>query len=140
LEDKVDMLSLRAQGDPKAAKPGAEDVQSQMAGEFVMGDGKLNFSKLDYTLPGADVTLAGEYTLDGDKFEFAGKVRTNAKLSQMVASKWKSVLLKPVDPFFKKNGAGAEIPVKVSGTKSAPKFGLDLKHKGSKDEENKGVK
>jgi hypothetical protein len=77
--------------------------------------------------------LAGEYTLDGEKFEFAGNVRTKAKLSQMVASKWKSVLLKPVDPFFKKNGAGAEIPVKVSGTRSAPKFGLDLRHKVAKD-------
>jgi hypothetical protein len=35
-------------------------------------------------------------------------------------------MLKPVDPFFKKNGAGAVIPIKVSGTKSAPKFGLNL--------------
>jgi hypothetical protein len=35
-------------------------------------------------------------------------------------------MLKVVDPFFQKNGAGAEIPVKVSGTKSAPKFGLNL--------------
>jgi hypothetical protein len=129
VEDKVDMLSLRAQGNAKDAKPGAEDVHSQMAGQFVLGGGKLNFSKLDYTLPGATVALTGEYSLDGDRFEFAGKVRTDAKLSQMVASKWKSLLLKPVDPFFKKNGAGAEIPVKVSGTKSAPKFGLDLGRK-----------
>jgi hypothetical protein len=130
VEDKVDMLSLRAQGNPKEAKPGAEDVHSQMVGEFVLGDGKLSFSKLNYTLPGATVALTGEYTLDGDRFEFAGKVRTDAKVSQMVASKWKSILLKPVDPFFKKNGAGAEIPVKISGTRSAPKFGLDLGHKG----------
>jgi hypothetical protein len=128
VEDKVDMLSLRAQGDPKDAKPGAEDVHSQMEGQFVMEGGKLSFSKLDYALPGAVVMLAGEYTLDGERFEFEGKVRTNAKLSQMVASKWKSLLLKPVDPFFKKNGAGAEIPVKVSGTKSEPKFGLNLHH------------
>jgi hypothetical protein len=128
VEDKVDMLSLRAQGDPKDAKPGAEDVQSQMVGQFVMEGGKLSFSKLDFTLPGADVMLAGEYTLDGERFEFEGKVRTDAKVSQMVASKWKSILLKPVDPFFKKNGAGAEIPVKVSGTRTAPKFGLDLHH------------
>jgi hypothetical protein len=76
------------------------------------------------------VALTGEYWLDGDRFEFAGKVRTDAKVSQMMASRWKSLLLKPVDPFFKKNGAGAEIPVKVSGTRSAPKFGLDLHHKG----------
>jgi hypothetical protein len=129
VEDKVDMLSLRAQGDPKQAKPGAEDVHSQMVGQFVLGGGKLTFSKLDYTLPGATVALTGEYSLDGDQFEFAGKMRTDAKVSQMVASKWKSILLKPVDPFFKKDGAGAEIPVKISGTKSAPKFGLDLGHK-----------
>ena len=76
--------------------------------------------------------LAGEYSLDGERFEFEGKVLTNAKLSQMVASWWKSLLLKPVDPFFKKDGAGAEIPVKVSGTRSAPKFGLDLGHKDKK--------
>jgi hypothetical protein len=130
VEDKVDMLSLRAQGDPKDAKPGAEDVHSEMVGQFVLGGGKLSFSKLNYTLPGATVGLTGEYSLDGDRFEFAGKVRTDAKVSQMVASRWKSILLKPVDPFFKKNGAGAEIPVKISGTKSAPKFGLDLGHKG----------
>jgi hypothetical protein len=42
------------------------------------------------------------------------------------------LLLKPVDPFFKKNGAGAEIPVKITGTKGAPKFGLDLGHKDKK--------
>jgi hypothetical protein len=82
------------------------------------------------------VALTGEYTLDGERFEFEGKMRTDAKVSQMVASKWKSILLKPVDPFFKKNGAGAEIPVKVSGTKSAPKFGLDLHHKDKKHERN----
>jgi hypothetical protein len=129
VEDKVDMLSLRAQGDPKDAKPGAEDVHSEMVGQFELGGGKLSFSKLDYTLPGATVALTGEYSLDGDQFEFDGKMRTDAKVSQMVASKWKSILLKPVDPFFKKDGAGAEIPVKISGTKSAPKFGLDLHHK-----------
>ena len=140
VEDKVDMLSLRAQGDPKDAKPGAEDVHSQMVGQFVLGNGKLSFSKLDYALPGATVTLTGEYSLDGDRFEFEGKMRTDAKVSQMVASKWKSILLKPVDPFFKKNGAGAEIPVKVSGTKSAPKFGLDLGHKDKKVDANKGGK
>lgn len=134
VEDKVDMLSLRAQGDPKAAKTGAVDVYSKMVGQFVMGNGRLDFSKLEYSLPGASVALTGVYSLDGNQFEFTGKVRTDAKVSQMVASRWKSILLKPVDPFFKKNGAGAEIPVKVSGTRSAPKFGLDLGHKDKKDE------
>ena len=77
-------------------------------------------------MPGANVDLAGVYTLDGQKFEFTGLVRTKAKLSQMVSTWWKSLLLMPVDPIFAKHGAGTEIPVKISGTKSAPKFGLDL--------------
>jgi hypothetical protein len=130
VEDKVDMLSLRAQGDPKQAKPGAADVHSQMQGKFVMGDRKLHLSNLLYTLPGGTVQLDGVYSLDGKDFDFTGKVRTQAKLSQMVATKWKSWLLKPVDPFFSKNGAGTEIPVKITGTKGAPKFGLDFGHKG----------
>ena len=136
VEDKVDMLSLRAQGDPKEAKPGADDVHSQMVGQFVMAGGKLTFSKLDYTLPGATVNLTGVYSLDGNLFDFEGKIRTDAKVSQMVASRWKSILLKPVDPFFHKDGAGAEIPVKITGTKEAPKFGLDLRHK-DKDKDKK---
>jgi len=130
-EDKIDMMSLRAEGDPKDAKPGAKDVHSQMMGKFVMDKGELRFSDLEYKLPGADVRLVGAYSLDGNKFDFTGKVRTDAKISQMVASRWKSIMLKPVDPFFHKNGAGAEIPVKISGTRSEPKFGLDLHDKNN---------
>lgn len=129
VQDKVDELSLRAQGEPKQAKPGAEDVRSHMTGQFVMGNGRLRFSRLVYTLPGGTIHLSGVYSVDGNEFNFTGKVRTEAKLSQMVGSWWKSLLLKPVDPFFKKNGAGAEIPVKVTGTKGSPKFELDLHHK-----------
>jgi AsmA-like C-terminal region len=126
IEDKVDELSLRAQGKPGQARPGAPDVHSQMRGAFILRSGQLTFSDLDYMLPGATVNLAGQYTLDGRKFDFAGKVRTDAKLSQMVSTWWKSLLLKGADPFFHKNGAGAEIPVKITGTQSAPKFGLNL--------------
>lgn len=126
VQDKVDMLSLRAQGKAKKAKPGAIDVRSRMTGQFVMANARLTFSQLNYVMPGATVRLEGLYSMDGKEFTFAGKVRTHAKLSQMVASRWKSLLLKPVDPFFHKNGAGAEIPVKVTGTNTAPKFGLDL--------------
>jgi hypothetical protein len=50
----------------------------------------------------------------------------------MVASRWKSWALKVADPFFHKNGAGAEIPVKVTGTNASPKFGLDIGHRDSK--------
>jgi hypothetical protein len=83
---------------------------------------------LTYDLPGAEVRLMGVYSLDGAQFDFHGNVQTQAKLSQMVASKWKSFLLKAADPFFTKDGKGAQIPVVISGTRSEPKFGLDMKH------------
>lgn len=126
VQDKVDMLSLRAQGEPKKAKPGAKDVNSQMTGRFQMDKGVLYFSNLTYVLPGARVHLEGVYSLDGQQFDFHGKVLTNASLSHMVDSWWASLLLKPVSPFFRRKGGGAEIPVRISGTRSEPKFGLDV--------------
>jgi hypothetical protein len=48
---------------------------------------------------------------------------------------FKSILLKPVDPLFSKNGAGTELPVKITGTKSEPHFGLDFGHHEAKHDE-----
>jgi hypothetical protein len=129
VQDKVDDLSLRAQGRPAEAKAGAPDQLSQMTGTFALDRGRIHFDKLEYTLPGAHVQLTGLYSLDGEQFDFHGTVRTEAKVSQMVSSWWKQLLLKPVDPFFRKNGAGTEVPIKISGTHNEPKFGLDFGHK-----------
>ncbi len=126
VQDKVDMLSLRARGEPKKAKPGAKDVNSHMNGAFSLNKGVIHIPRIEYVLPGARVNMHGIYSLDGQQFEFEGKVQTKASLSQMVASPWLSALLKVVSPFFRKKGGGAEIPVKVSGTKSDPKFGIDV--------------
>ena len=126
VQDKVDMMSLRAQGKPKLAKPDAKDVNSHMNGAFSLAEGVLQFSDLAYVLPGARVNLEGVYSLDGQQFDFHGKVQTEVSLSRMVDSPWMSFLLKAVSPFFSKKGGGAEIPVRISGTKSEPKFGLDV--------------
>jgi hypothetical protein len=127
IEDKVDLMSLRAQGKTDDLRPGAPDVTSTMKGQFAMRDGALAFSKLDYILPGGNVHLTGHYAMDGRKYEFTGKVRTKAEVSQMVASEWKSLLLKPLDPVFKKHGWGTEVPIKVSSDENGkPKFGFPL--------------
>jgi hypothetical protein len=129
VQSKVDALSMRSQGRPKEAKDDIPDnVPSEMNGTFQLAAGLLSFPKLHYEVPGAKVDLTGKYSLDGNQFDFRGKARMNAKLSHMVTG-WKSVLLKPVDPFFSKHGAGTEVPVKVTGTRSEPHFGLDLGHK-----------
>ena len=48
--------------------------------------------------------MTGKYGLDGNTFDFHGKLGLDAKLSHTMTG-WKSILLKPVDPFFRENGA-----------------------------------
>lgn len=127
MQQKIDEVSMRAQGHPKAAN--AQDatlVNSAVTGEFVQANGTMNFSTLDYTIPGAVIKLKGWYKLQGNSFDFKGVVRTDATASQMTTG-WKSMLLKAVDPLLKKDGAGLEIPITIGGTKADPKFGIDMK-------------
>jgi hypothetical protein len=104
-----------------------------MSGDFTLGDARLGIRNLKYDVPGAVVNMEGIYTLDGNQFDFHGRVRLKATVSQMVGG-WKGIMLKPVDPFFKKNGAGTDVPIQITGTRSEPHFGLDFGHKG-KDKE-----
>jgi hypothetical protein len=129
IQSKIDALSMRSQGKPKLAQDNIpDDVRSDLMGVFNLEDGVIHFSRLQFEIPGTWVNLTGDYSLDGNQFDFHGKARMDAKLSHMVGG-WKSILLKPADPFFSKNGAGTEIPVKVTGTKSEPHFGTDFGHK-----------
>jgi hypothetical protein len=133
VQSKVDALSMRSQGKPKEAQDNVPDnVLSEMNGTFKLSDGLLSFRRLHFEVPGTDVDMTGKYSLDGNQFDFHGKARMDARLSHMVTG-WKSVLLKPVDPFFSKHGAGTEVLVKVTGTKSEPHFGLDFGHKAKND-------
>ncbi len=126
---KIDALSLRSRGKPKLAQDDIPDnIPSDVQGSFRLAEGVLSFSPLHFSVPGTEVRLAGNYSLDGNQFDFHGKARMSAKLSHMVTG-WKAILLKPVDPFFSKNGAGTELPVKITGTKSEPHFGTDFGHK-----------
>jgi len=41
---------------------------------------------------------------------------------------WKRWVLKPVDTIFKQpDGTGSLIPIKITGNRSDPKFGLDVR-------------
>jgi len=134
-QDKIDGLSMRAQGKPEDAREAGSDkkaeVQSSMTAKFNLNHGTILVDGLDYEIPGAKVLMNGVYTTTGDVFEFKGHVRTEATASQMVTG-WKSILLMPVDKFLKKNGAGLQLPVSISGTAGDIKFGLAMG--GSADE------
>jgi hypothetical protein len=129
VQDKVDAMSMRAQGRPKEAGTAGSDhtaeVASEMKADFTLDHAIATVHNLNYQIPGALVMLNGVYSLNGEVFEFKGHVRTDATASQMTTG-WKALLLKPVDPFLEKNGAGLELPISVSGTRGEPHFGLAM--------------
>lgn len=127
LQDKVDGLSMRAQGKPQDVKVAAHDnrpeVASQMTVQFVMAGGMLKAESLEYELPGAHVQMVGVYAMNTHTFEFDGHVRTEAKASQMVTG-WKSALLKPFDGIFAKDGAGLKLPLSINGVNGDYSLGM----------------
>jgi hypothetical protein len=139
IQSRIDSLSMHSQGKViRPQEPDESNVASDLKGIFVLRQGVLSFSSLHFQVPGTRADVTGQYSLDGNIFDFHGTLRLDAKLSQMTTG-WKSILLKPVDPFFRKNGAGTEIPFKITGTRDEPHFGLDFHHKDEATQEGHGA-
>jgi len=127
VQDQINQLSKRGKGDTSPSEAGS--VASDFEGSFHLDRGVMTFPELSFRVPGVHVSLKGTYGLEDNALDFRGKARMEAKLSEMTTG-FKSVLLKAVDPFFKKKGAGAEIPIKIQGTHDQPAIGLNLFQKG----------
>jgi hypothetical protein len=124
VEKKIATLSERARGEPGDDSSGS--VVSNFAGEFSLQNAVMSFWNMTFSVPGALVQLDGTYALRGEAVNFLGTLRLESKLSQTVRG-WKSTLLKPLNPFFKKAGAGTVLPIKITGTGHKPRFGLDMR-------------
>jgi len=126
IQGRITELSLRGQGRPKDVKQAdAGLTRSTMLGSFQMAGGVIRLPALTYTVPGATIQLKGAYGVEGGTLDFEGNARLQASLSKVVGG-WAGFLLKPADRIFKKDGAGTEIPIHISGTRSDPKFGVDF--------------
>lgn len=124
ISKKLGDLSNRAQGEPEAP---SEPVESDFSGDFRLRSGVLNLSDFRFQIPGATVTLGGDYGLLDKTLDFRGRVEMDAKISEATTGK-KSFFLKLVDPFFKnrRKGTGSSIPIKISGDVNDPGVGLAL--------------
>ncbi len=122
IQDQIDQLSRRGQGQPKNEE--IDEVISKMQGSFHLENQVMTFRSLAFEVPGAAVSIAGNYNLANDMLDFHGALKLHAKLSQTMSG-WKRWVLKPVDPFFAKNGAGTFLKIKIEGDAHHPKFGLD---------------
>ena len=91
-----------------------------------MENAAVNFSSLTFSVPGAAVELAGRYGLRDETIDFKGKLKLQAPLSQVAGGGVKGFFLKAFDGLFKEPGSGMVLPIKISGTRKAPKFGLDM--------------
>jgi hypothetical protein len=100
-------------------------VASDFAGQFKLDNGVITFRSLSFRVPGVTIALGGRYGLVDAQMEFHGTAKLEAKLSETTTG-IKSFLLKVVNPFFQKKNAGAVIPIKITGTRDNPSFGLDL--------------
>jgi hypothetical protein len=121
--EKLEGLSRRAQGQPEDDQAGSS--VSDLKARFHLEKGVIRFSSLEFSVPGAKVALDGNYRLRDGALDFTGEMRMDARLSEATTGA-KSVLLKLIDPFFAKDGAGAVLPIRIEGTRERPQFGLNI--------------
>lgn len=121
VQDKIDLLSRKAQGEPKNTD--IVHVPSNLTASMHSNHGVIGFPQVRFDVPGAQLELEGTYTLGRGDLDFHGNLSLDAKLSQTTTGA-KSLLLKPIDPFFRGKNGGAKIPVKIGGTKDHPIFGF----------------
>jgi hypothetical protein len=134
-EKSLSAFSQRAQGkqkntglesDPKAPPPGT-DVLSSLQGPAKIEDGVASTPHLTFKVPGAQATLAGTFRFHDEAVHLTGKLKMDTDISH-AATGFKSFLLKPLAPFFKKKNAGAVIPIAVTGVSGHYQVSQNITH------------
>jgi AsmA-like C-terminal region len=125
-QDNVNTLSKKASGNKK--DPNTPSVTADLKGSVLLSNEIAKFHDTSFKVPSAEAILHGTYNLENTKIDFHGDLKTEASLSDD-ASGVKAVLLKPLDPLFKKKHAGAVVPVEMTGTYDRPHFGVSVQPK-----------
>jgi hypothetical protein len=94
-----------------------------------MRNARLTFSALTFSVPGSTVELRGTYDMRGGTINFIGNLLTDASLADMTSG-WKSLVARVAQPFFSRPGGGSRLPIKISGPREKPEFGLDMSRVG----------
>jgi hypothetical protein len=118
----VNKLSAGARG---ANKEDAETVMTDLTGEVVLKDGIAKFSNLRFIVPGVKARMLGTYNIINHKIDLHGRMKVDTEISK-TSGGMRALLLKIMDPFFKKKRNGEVVPVHIAGTYGHPQFGLDM--------------
>lgn len=131
----VDKLSAGARGEKESDKGNQgkdeadpETVLSDLKGQVNLVGGIARFTDLSFAVPGAVARMHGTYDLISHKIDLRGQMKVDTKISNTTSGA-KGLLLKMIEPFFKKRHRAEIVPVRISGTYEHPTFGLDLNDK-----------
>jgi hypothetical protein len=147
-EQKLSAFSQRAQGikapqpDPdsagqtstsaaastsSAASSSSTDVLTSFTGQAKIRDGVLSSQRITLQMPGVTVDLSGSFNLHNSTVNLTGNLSMQSDISHTTTG-FKSLLMKPLIPFFKKKNAGAVIPIAVTGGPGKYKVTQNLAH------------
>ena len=121
-QQDVDKLSAGARGE-KMDDP--ETVLADLNGRVILAHGVARFSDLRFSVPGTKARMQGTYDILNHKIDLHGRMRVDTSISKTETG-FKSLLLKFMDPIFKKKKKGEVVPIHILGTYEKPQFGLDL--------------
>jgi AsmA-like C-terminal region len=125
-QEDVNKLSANACGEKNSEDP--ETILTDLKGKVTLEGGVATFADMSFDVPGAAARMHGTYDVINHKVDLHGQMHVLTKISN-ITSGAKALLLKIMDPFFKKRKKGEILPVRISGTYEKPSFGLDLNDK-----------
>ena len=125
VQSPVNRLAQSARGETKKQQDvNPETVLSNLKGHVSANGGIAKLSKISFTEPGTVAEIEGTYNLIDHRVNLRGVFHTSGKLAD-TTSGFKSVVLKALAPFFKKESVTV-VPFVITGTSSGPSFALDL--------------
>jgi hypothetical protein len=122
VQHQIDTLSQRGKGETADAGP---SVVSSLSGTFRLRTATLTFADLSFAVPGAVVQIAGTYDMKRELLDFRGDLLLDATLEKTTTG-WKAVAAKLAQPLFRRPGGGSKLPIKITGPRDKPEFGLDV--------------
>lgn len=121
-QEMVNELSKRARTKNRKKN---ERVVADLKADTTIRNGTALLSNASFRIPGAIARGKGTYNLLTEVIQLHGSLAMQASLSQ-AAGGIKSIFLLPLNPLFRKDGAGAVLPFRVTGTYSHPLFKVSL--------------
>lgn len=123
IQQRINTLSRRGKGILADEGP---SVVSRLSSRFTLRDGTISFTDLSFGVPGAIVELAGTYDIRHEALDFQGYLLIDAGLAE-TTSGFKALLARIAQPLFRRPGGGSKLPIRISGSREKPEFGLDVK-------------